>query len=143
MALSNPARLVEAVLFLENEPVTVQKICNMTELEEQVVLLLGDVVHIQLLAVADEEALEGMLFAVAHHRRHGVVNVFGQLEIHAAVRARAVVHAVGQRVPVFNLADLIRVGLLAAASAEGALCPCRCGGEQHKYNNQLHRGCCP
>ena len=37
MALSNPARLVEAVLFLENEPVTVQKICNMTELEEQVV----------------------------------------------------------------------------------------------------------
>lgn len=37
MALSNPARLVEAVLFLENEPMTVQKLCSMTELDEQAV----------------------------------------------------------------------------------------------------------
>lgn len=38
MAMSDNARLIEAVLFLENEPLSVQKIISMTGLEEQFVL---------------------------------------------------------------------------------------------------------
>ena len=34
MTLSENARLIEAVLFLENEPLSVERICRMTGLEE-------------------------------------------------------------------------------------------------------------